>query len=192
VPVARRWLTGLVAAAAVVVAAAGFGAVLRHGGLTSAPTASEARGPSTAQQATGGSQGTAGPPGVSNSTAKKGSATHTRYFAFDRSLAGARRVRSASIKADVTRIVNARVPQRVDGLKAVPHSLSAHLPARARCSAPRTHHGDQILAIRFDGARALLVVSAARHGTREAQIYSCGNTSTPVAHTRVATGGTPR
>ncbi len=90
------------------------------------------------------------------------------------------RLRSASLRADVQRLVDADraltdTPR--DGAQAPSPSTS--------CAAPPTRAADRLLAVRLDGQRAVLLLRPAKGGTREALVYSCDRPGVPVATTTV-------
>lgn len=194
----------LVAAAAVAVIAAAGGAVATDGfGLTSGggddgPTsASAGRAPADAPEQASPS----GTPGSSSATGP----TFAQRRALAADAAGTPRLRSATLRRDVGRVVGrvagvgAAVPLAQAWLvepTAVPGSPTPSSSAGGgadvaptTCLTPATRPGQELVGVRLDGRRASLVLSRPSGGTQLAALYRCGDPSRPVRTLRVPVPG---
>jgi hypothetical protein len=141
--------------------------VTQTGGGAGSATSAQAPAAGAARSAGGSSPGAA-------------PSTHARSFA-EGALA-VPELQSATIDRDVRRVAKApavaapRRPQRAQA----PAS-----PAVGGCAVPDARPGDQLVAVRLDGRRAVLLLAPVRHGSRTARVYACADPGHPVATTTV-------
>lgn len=187
----RRWVDRLprvlVAAAAVTVVGLGVGNVMGttgSGGSGDMSTSQEG-GSAEEQGAVGGQTGgpqTSEPealPEPEKSDGQQPSAARGKKDSLDG--AGAEqasplpRLRSETLSADA---------QRVADFSLVTALRDRDALGRA-CAVPATDPGDLLVAVRFDGESATMVLRAAEGGQRLTEVYSCGDAATPVATTAI-------
>lgn len=181
----RRWPRVLVAAASVTVIAYGVGVALDglqvSGGANSTAARDETFAGAGADSADGGSEAAPedAPTGL----------VHDRNGAkvqADKLLVpGTVRLRTETLDRDVRRLVRDVAPDARTPSHQQSRSLAGFLAA---CQQPALDRGDRIAAVRLDGRRATLVVREAIDGTREAQIYACGDASKLLGATRLPSG----
>ncbi len=169
----RLWPKLLVAAAAVSVVGLGVGNVLGGGGGSDSESSMPA-----ADQADAGSAAARQESADEAAPAPSSPGRHD----VDLSVAGRQlpRLRTGSLTVDAQRIVDfslgpAQTKDDVDGRAA----------KRSTCAAPATRAGDDVVVVRLDGARSVLVLRAPQHGERAAEVFGCHDPSTPVAETTV-------
>jgi hypothetical protein len=168
-------VVSVIALAGGAVATGGFGALSGGGDSTSAGSAASG----TRDDAGDEAQAPSGANGLAPKTAG-GDA-----------LAAVPRLRRDHLRGDVDRLLNGGgvaafgVPPAREGASASPPSPTGARSPGARCVRPATGAGDRLVAVRLDGRRATLLLRPAAGGTREAQVYSCGDPTTPVASTEV-------
>ena len=163
----------LVAAAVAVVAVAGGTVLLREVTQTGAGagSATSAQGPAAGAARSAGSSS----PGTAPST-------HARSFA-EGALA-VPELQSATIDRDVRRV--AKAPAAAAAAPRLPlHAQASGSPAAGGCAVPGARPGDQLVAVRLDGRRAVLLLSPVQHGSRTARVYACANPGHPVTTTTV-------
>lgn len=168
----RRWPHVLVAAAVAVIAVTGVTVLLRgvtqpNGGEGSASSAARAPAAGSAPSARGSSPGA-------------GSSSPARSFA-EGALA-VPELHSATIDRDVRRVAEApaaAVPRRPL------HTRASGSPAAGGCAVPDARPGDQPVAVRLDGRRAVLLLSPVQNGSRTARVYACADPGHPVTTTTV-------
>jgi hypothetical protein len=164
----RRWPNLLVAAAAIAVIAVAGGAVatdgfgtLGGGGEVATSTAK-----STAGSQSGAQSGSSN--GLSGEAAKPGVPL----------------LHSTTLTSDVQRLL--RAPHSfTGGLDKAPDSTGK---AAVHCARPFTGRGSALFVVRLDGRAATLVVGPARAGRRQARIYSCDGSGSPLASVSVPAG----
>ncbi|HET6625185.1 MAG TPA: hypothetical protein VFG63_02240 [Nocardioidaceae bacterium] len=71
--------------------------------------------------------------------------------------------------------------QRIYALRPGPAAAAEN----GTCELPAVSHGERLVAVRFDGERATLLFGPERRGHREAQVYSCDDSTSPVLVTAV-------
>lgn len=176
----RRWPGLLVAAAAVTVVGLGLGNVLETGlggaadqsggaGVASdesqVEAGPEADAPAGARAET--DDGAAAGPKVSPDSPLAGSTDPVRRLM---------RLRSDSLALDVQRL--AEFALVTDQGRSAPQALAA-------CARPEAARNAEVLAVRFDGAPATLVLRAPQDGVRRADVYACDDATAPLATTSV-------
>ena len=167
----RRWPHVLVAAAVAVIAVAGVTVLLRDVTQTNggAGSATSAQAPAAgAGRSAGGSS-----PAASSST-------HARSFA-EGALA-VPELHTATIDRDVRRVV--RAPAAV-APRRPSHAQAPRPPEVGGCAVPAARPGDQLVAVRLDGRRAVLLLSPVENGSRTARVYACADPGHPVTTTTV-------
>jgi hypothetical protein len=199
----RRWPKVLVAAAAVAVVAGGTATVLDRGSggddkASSSQEAGAATAPTTTATATGTTRarlqpGASGPTpkgqsfagdtgGGAAGASSAGSAPSARAGQV-RSVAPATRPRPPLRSTDLLHDVQSLVDRgTVDDLSV---SGAAAAAALAPCRVPATTQGDHLLAVRLDGRRATLLLTAPAAGRRLARVYGCGDARHAEATTTV-------
>ena len=185
----RRWPRVLVAAASVSVLAYGVGVALE--GLQVSGGGAEST--AARDETFAGGDAGAGNDSLLPEDSPKALEGHPGKVRTDRSqdlantllVPGTVRLHSGSLREEVQRLVesdlDARTPVPTAGHEGV-------LDALAACEQPALDRGDRIAAVRLDGRRATLVVRKGTDGTREAQIYACGDASKLLDATRLPSG----
>lgn len=173
-----RWPAVLVAAAAVTVVGLGLGNVLESGvggagdesnaGVTSDEAAVDAGGGEAATGPQEADRRAAADAKASPGSPLAGSADPARRL---------QRLRSDSLALDVQRLAEFALVS--DRGRPAPQVL-------ARCAMPVAAANDEVLAVRFDGAPATLVIQAAKDGVRRADVYACDEGTDPLATTFVS------
>lgn len=170
---ARRsnWLTAaaavaLIAAAGAAVATDGFGT------MSASDSSSTAAGGSTTVQAP--------PP----DTARDDAGSQEKAAPESSARAGAPRLRSSALVADVQRVLRDDVPV-AEGRPGPRRKALTGPPTGTPCAAPQTGPGERVLAVRLDGEPATLLLGAARDGSRSARVYACDDIGSPVARATV-------
>ena len=164
----RRWPNVLAAAAVVSLVALGVGSLVRNAGggqgssASSAGAAAPAPEVSTPSAVPGGTAAVPGAPGVAGPVP---------------------RLHAATLARDVRRLLGPAGGAKVDGLRGT--TPAPRRAARPGCAVPPRPRGGRLVAVRLDGRPATLALAPAHGGVREAYVYSCDDTSAPVAHTSV-------
>lgn len=156
-PVRRRWPRLLLAAAAVLVGGYGVAAAL-HGPLAGSPGAASS---DSAAEGT-----TAGPAPASG--AGPGASTDGLVRP------GAVALHSATLRADVRRLLRAAPPTTTDG-GAQPQASAPPGIRSAACPPPQAGPGATVWTVRYDGARAFLVTRPMGEGRVQAVVHACGS-----------------
>jgi hypothetical protein len=168
----RRWPHVMVAAAAAVVVVGGLTGVLRGmtttGSSGSASSASSGRGPAA------GAARTAGGSSAGSSTAAPDGSPVGGALAVPE-------LHTATIDRDVRRVVRAPTAAARQPLRA----QEPRSPALAGCTVSAARAHDQLVAVRLDGRRAVLLLSPVRDGSRTARVYACTDPDHPVTTTTV-------
>jgi hypothetical protein len=169
-----RWRRAVaVAAAAAVIVVGGAAAVT--GGFGSSPGSDTSAGGSADSRSTAGPSSRSGEaPTPSPKTGAEAPRTAREPRALAADPAATPQLHRASLRRDVQRLVTA-------GRGAVP----GRQLAQSGCLTPATLPGEDRLAVRLDGRRASLVLGVPSGGLRTARVYSCTDSRTPVATTRV-------
>jgi hypothetical protein len=164
----RRWPTVLVAAAAVGVVGVGIGNVMENtGGAGDAPTSDQVSAPEA---------------GGAESAPEQGARALTKDQADDQAVP-LPRIRARSATLDAQRILDLGLRAAAGQLTDPEAAERSALPTG--CDLPSPARGEKLVAVRFDGERASLLFRAPTNGEREAQIYSCDDSHTPVLVTTV-------
>ncbi len=173
----RRWPTVLVAAAAVAVVGVGVGNVMDNtsGGGDAASESTDA-GAST--QGEGGAE--LGATDDEDARLPQAPPKEGGPFLTGEATSTLPRMRTDSATLDAQRIHDLSLrsalaePQQREG--------SSQAPA---CEVPAPAPGETLVAVSLDGKRATLLFRAKEGGKREAQVYSCDDSDSPVLVTRV-------
>lgn len=171
------WPKLLVAAAAVSVVGLGVGNVLDEVGSGSGE-------PSTAERAVGGSaadRAHAGEAEAAPSPSERGSTDSQAPQAGVTPAKKLPRLRTGSLTVDAQRIADFPLENAL---------TSGHLDRReaqtgTECARPATRNGDEVLLVRLDGVRSVLVLRAPKGGERSAEVFRCSDPASPVAETTV-------
>lgn len=178
----RRWPRVLVAAASVSLLAYGVGIAvndLRVSGGDAASTA--ARDESFAEGGRAEKPATEGAlPETTDSLGAEGRRVHASELLTARTV----RLHSATLDADVSRLLQRRAVRTptAEGPGAAGGDAAGFLSG---CALPDAGRGDHLAAVRLDGTRATLVVRKAVDGARVAEVYSCDDASRLLATTSV-------
>jgi len=89
--------------------------------------------------------------------------------------AEAPRLRTGSLRADVQRLADFSLTS----------ALSKRYSRVDPCRRPDTEAGDELLPVRLDGQRAVLVLRAPAGGRRTADVFACDDAGTPTASTTI-------
>lgn len=169
---ARRWPKVLVAAAAVAVIGVGVGNVMEN-------TSGGGEAASSSKAGAQRDQAEVAPPGSDDSvTREKPEANALLGSAPTKTLP---RIRTGSATVDAQRIYDL-------GLAAPAYGSDKDTQGRtavAACALPDPAPGERMVAVRFDGRRATVLFRATEDGRREAQVYSCDDSESPVLVTTV-------
>lgn len=181
----RRWPKVLVAAAAVAVVGVGLGNILANTGGDPMGAATSTDAPN----AGAGGAGEAAPsPGSADDLARSDDKTAPRPQKREAQLDAAPtsalpRVRTGSVTLDAQRIhdlsLGFAAPRGTTsgGARSDADALACDLPAFTR--------GERLVAVRLDGERATLLFRAREDGHRQAEVYSCDDSGSPVLGTTV-------
>lgn len=163
----RRWPKVLVAAATVSVLGLAIGNLLGDDGVTTSENAASGgdsaaeMGPETADQAGPGGRSLRSPDGVTG--------TPGRRLVL--------RLHTESLTADVQRVADFSLDTA-----AMAEIRPGDAPA---CEIPVAKRGDDVLLVRLDGERSVLVLRAPDDGRRRAEVFACDDPDAPVAETTV-------
>jgi hypothetical protein len=178
----RRWPTVLVAAAAVVVVGAGIGNVMNDTrGAGDAATSGEAVAPDAGVAESAPEQDARGL--SEDQDGDSASSAAPKAVLGDARTAALPRIRTGSATLDAQRIQDLALGAPVaDGL------VDQNAPKRSvrgSCDLPSPARGETLVAVRFDGKRASLLFRAPDAGRRDAEVYSCDDSDSPVLVTTV-------
>jgi hypothetical protein len=162
----RRWPQVLVAAATIAVIVVGGGAVALRG-----------------MHGSGGSADSSAAGGAAEQSAPRAPQSGGKALAGG-AAPGTPDLHRATLRRDLQAVVaGGALDDRARA--AVPSPTTPSAKAAEPCPAPALPSGAEAVAVRLDGAPAVLVLGPVRDGTRAARVYSCDDTSAPVATTRV-------
>ncbi len=165
------WLTA--AAAVALIAAAGAAVATDGFGITSSSD-------STSTSA-GGSSTVESPPA---DAARDGAGSEAAAPESSAVRAGAPRLRTSSLAADVQRALAADVTT-VQGRPGPRRKALTGPPTGTPCATPPTGPGERVLAVRLDGRPATLVLGVVQGDSRSARVYSCDDVGSPMARATV-------
>jgi len=165
------WLTA--AAAVALIAAAGAAVATDGFGTTSSSD--------SASTSAGGSSTVESPP---PDAARDGAGSEAAAPESSAVRAGAPRLRTSSLAADVQRALAADVTT-VPGRPGSRRKALTGPPTGTPCATPPTGPGERVLAVRLDGKPATLVLGVVRGDSRSARVYSCDDVASPMARATV-------
>lgn len=177
----RRWPRVLVAAASVAVLAYGVGAVLQDAGPTAETAASDAGADSGAE-----AEGRSATQGETGAEAAPLEPPAPTVLSRDAAVV---ELSTATLRGDVRRFLAsdrpAALPGELDTRDDAGDGAWRYSREDGSCTVPDLRPGDDLVAALLDGRRASLVLRQAAGGTREAEVYRCGDGRTLLAATEV-------